>query len=183
MRRAHLPLFLAIAPLAAALLLPSPTAVSQAPSLPPVEGEWRLATRNPEAVIDRAIVDVVNEMNFFVRDIAASRIDEALNAEQRVAIESGEARRVRLAIDQWGPVELPLDGRAQRVRDSRGEPIRARALVRAEHLTLEQITDEGTRVTYFSPGPSPDTMTMAVRVRSPRLPRDIVYHLRFARSR
>lgn len=182
MRRAHLPLF-AIAPLAAALLLPSPrAAVSQAPSLPPVEGEWRLATRDPERVIDRAIVDVVNEMNFFVRDIAASRIDEALNAERRVAIESGE-RRVRLAIDRWGPVELPLDGRAQRVRDSRGEPIRARALVRAEHLTLEQITDEGTRVTYFSAGPDPSSMTMAVRVRSPRLPRDIVYHLRFTRSR
>lgn len=182
MRRAHLPLFLAIAPLAAALLLPSPRAVSQAPALPPVEGEWRLATRDPERVIDRAIVDVVNEMNFFVRDIAASRIDQALNAERRVAIESGE-RRVRLAIDRWGPVELPLDGRTQRVRDSRGEPIRARALVRAEHLTLEQITDEGTRVTYFSRGPDENSMTMAVRVRSSQLPRDIVYHLRFTRSR
>jgi hypothetical protein len=145
-----------------------------------VAGEWRLAQRDAEARIDRAVSEVTGQMSLFVRGIATGRIDAAVNPDVRVAIEPIGRDHVRVAIGPGEPVRLPLNGRYVRTRSSDGQPLRTRALVRDGGLAIQEATPQGTRTVYLrSRG---NTLVMATRIRSPRLPADIVYRLRYRRS-
>ena len=147
-----------------------------------LDGTWRLATPNAEGEIDRSIARVVDRMSFFIRGIAQSRIDESVNPDRVVRIQP-ERERVRVALDSWGPVELSLDGRQRWARSTDGQPIRVRAALSGEHLTLVQAANEGSRVSYFSGSPDGNAMRMTVRIQSDRLPEDIIYRLDYRRAR
>lgn len=172
----------ALAAVALAFARPVQSQAPEARGLDGVSGTWRLATPNAEGEIDRSIARVVDRMSFFIRGIAQSRIDESVNPERVVRIEPHQ-ERVRVALDDWGPVELSLDGRQRRARSADGQPLRVRAALQGEHLTLVQAANEGARVSYFSGARGGDTMRMTVRVQSPRLPEDIVYRLDYRRVR
>lgn len=160
------------------LLVAAGTARAQDQSLRGLSGEWHLASRSAEDDIDASIARVTGQMNVFVREMARSRIDEAVDPEQRVALDV-EENAVVVQVGSWGPVRLSLDGRYVRRGDA-GHEIRARALVSRGQLTIEQVTSEGTRVLYFQP--DGDRLRMSVRIRSERLPEDIVHRLPYRRT-
>lgn len=142
-------------------------------------GEWRLTESDAEGTIDREIAEVTEQMNVFIRGIARSRIDGALNADRSIRIDVADDH-VLLAMGEWGPVRLPLDGRVVRTEATDGTPLRVRAQIAHGLLTIVQEADEGDRVCYFRI--DGDELTLATRVRSERLPSDIVYHLRYRRT-
>jgi hypothetical protein len=142
-------------------------------------GEWRLADRDAEARIDRAVARVTQQMNFFVRTIASERIDEAVNPDRRVLIEPAGARHIMIAVGRDRPVRLPLNGRYVRAVSPEGRAFRMRAMVAHGQLTIQETTDEGSRVLYFQN--RGDALVMSTRIQSHQLPADIVYQLRYQR--
>lgn len=156
----------------------APLARSQAPSPPSdVDGTWQLATPGAERQIDRAIERVTSRLNVFIRGIARSRIDETVNPERRIRIQQDDGL-ARVSFDDW-TVRVRLGDRPRRVRIGSGEALLVSGAVRNGRLTIVQTASEGSRVSYF--GLRNGRMQMATRIRSERLPEDIVYHLSYDR--
>lgn len=145
-----------------------------------VAGEWRLADGDAEAQIDRAISEVTGQMSFFTRGIATGRIDEAVNPDERVRIEASGAEDVVVAIGEGDPVTLALNGPYVRTTGADGQSLRVRARTTGDRLIIEEVTDQGTRVLAFQP--RGDALVMTTRIRSDRLPADIVYGLDYRRT-
>ncbi len=144
-----------------------------------LEGEWHLAQSNADTQIDRAISDVTAQMNVFVRGIAKNRIGEEVRPDERVRIEPA-GDDIVVAIGPGRPVRLALNGPPVQTVDTDGRPLRTRALVGGDRLSIEEQTEQGTRtVTFQLRG---DALVMTTRIHSEQLPDDIVYRLRYRRT-
>jgi hypothetical protein len=141
-------------------------------------GEWRLADRDAEARIDQAVSRVTDQMNFFVRGIANGRLDEALNPERRVVLEP-DGDHVVVAIGQGRPYRLALNGPAIS-RNVDGNAVRTRATMRDGRLTVEETTDQGTRLLVFQARGR--SLTVSTRIQADELPEDIAYRLTYQRA-
>lgn len=142
-------------------------------------GEWHLAENDAEEQIDRAIGEVTGQMSFFARGIASDRIDEAVNPDERVSIEAA-GDDIVVAVGEGQPVRLTVNGPAVRGTGADGQPLRARATLRGDALSIEEQTDRGTRILTLQP--RGDALAMTTRIRAERLPDDIVYDLRYRRA-
>lgn len=147
--------------------------------VPSMAGEWHLAERDAEAQIDRAITEVTDQMSFFTRGIANGRIDESVNPDERVSIEA-DGEHVVVAIGEGRPVRMTLNGPAVATTAADGRSLRTRAIVHGGRLSIEEQTDEGTRILTFQP--RGDALVMTTRIRSDRLPDEIEYGLRYRRA-
>jgi hypothetical protein len=142
-------------------------------------GEWHLAESNAEGEIDRAISDVTGQMNVFARGIANGQIDESVNPDERVSIEAAREGIV-VAIGRGHPVSLALNGPAVPTTGADDQPLRTRAILRGGRLSIEEQNDQGTRILTFQP--RGDALVVTTRIRSDRLPDDIVFRLRYRRA-
>lgn len=144
-----------------------------------LEGEWRLTEADAEAKIDAAIAAVTQQMGSFIGGIASGRIDEAVDADERLRVEAaGDA--VLFALGDGVPLRLPLNGPAVSTTNDAGETVRTRAMVEGERLLIEEQTPQGARILIFEP--RGDALELTTRIRSERLPEDIVYGLRYERG-
>lgn len=144
-----------------------------------VSGDWQLAEGDAESQIDRAVDRVTSQMNVFTRGIAQSRIDEALNPDRRVRLEA-DGEHVLYAIGNREGLRLPLSGQVVETTDDEGNAIRVRATATDGQLTIEERSERGTRFSYFQP--RGNGLVVATRIRSERLPEDIVYRLQYRRA-
>lgn len=142
-------------------------------------GVWQLAETDAEEQTDRAIADVTGQMSFFARGFANARIDEAVNPDERVRIEPA-GDDIVVAVGRGRPVRLVPNGPAVRGTGADGQPLRARAILRGDALSIEEETERGTRILTLRP--RGDALVVTTRIRSERLPDDIVYDLRYRRA-
>ncbi len=143
-------------------------------------GEWQLAQSDAEARIDHAISEVTGQMSFFARGIANDRIDEAVDPDERVSIEVPDGEHVVVAIGQAEPARLELNGPPVRATGVDGQPVSRRAVLRGEHLVIEERTAQGTRTLTFAP--RGDALVVSTRIRADQLPDAIEYDLRYRRG-
>lgn len=167
--------------LALASLVPAPSR-SQTVPLESFAGTWAFAGGQADLQgMDDAINRVVDQLNLFIREIARSEIHRRINHEQRVVLGVRGDDRMTLALDDWGPVEIPIGGGSNRVRGPGGDQVRVSARFVNGRLVYRQSTPQGVRQNVFSLAGDGARLTMGVSITADQLPADIRYRLTYRR--
>jgi len=147
------------------LLLAVPLA-AQAPV-----GTWTLASA-PD--ITAAIEKGTEAMNFIKRPIARSRLKKTNAAYQRIKIERAGTEYV-VTYDQRAPQHMPADGRGVNWKREDGESFLISMRVDREDMIQDYKAEDGERINVFHVDPATRTLTMAVTIKSQKLPGPITY--------
>lgn len=127
---------------------------------------------------DKAIEDVVGEMNFLIRGTARSRLKSSNAIAAAVKIAS-DASSLTISLD--GRVyTAPLDGRSVKVTGITGDELDLSYRVTNGRIEQSFKGDERGRVnTYSLDG---DRVVMQVRIYASQLPKDLKYKLTYKRA-
>lgn len=171
--RSHL---MAIALCALAAAAPA-TSLAQAPSL---DGSYAFVAEGSDD-INRAIDQGVASMNFVTRPIARGRLRK-VNFPYRTLRISHTSSEITTVPDTRAPVVTPSNGTTVKWRREDGEIFDVSTSWEGTSLRQSFNADDGQRVNLFSLSPDGRTLTMHVTVTSPRLPKPVVYSLKYARQ-
>jgi len=124
---------------------------------------------------------VVDQLNVFIREIARGEIRRSLTPESRIVVRPLGEERIRLSLDDWGPLEVPLSGRALRVTGPDGSDTRLSARFASGRIRTVQSSDRGSRENWMSLSPDLRFLFLQVRVSADQLPAAIRYTLSYRR--
>lgn len=162
-------------------ILPSPGR-SQTVPLESFAGRWAFAGGQADLQrMDDAINHVVDQLNLFIREIARGEIHRRITHEQHVVLGFRGDDRMTLALDNWGPVEVPVGGGSNQVRGPGGDQVRVSARFVDGRLVYRQATSQGMRQNVFSLAGDGSRLTMGVSISAGQLPADIRYRLTYRR--
>jgi hypothetical protein len=171
------------AALVGAVCLPS-ASQSQTAALDSFGGTWVFSGGQAQLrSMDDSLNRVVDQMNLFIREIARSEIHRRIDHEQRVRLVVHGERAISLGLDDWGPIEVPLNGGARSVEGPDGDRVRASAAFRNGRLIWRQVTSQGSRVNAFTVSGDGSRLGMGVTISAGQLPADIRYRLSYRRVR
>jgi hypothetical protein len=139
-----------------------------------VGGERERAAR------DKAIDDVVADMNIIVRSIARSRLKAANPIPRKVAIAISD-RTITVTLDSR-VYQAPADGSPVKVKGITGDELELRYHLDERELRQEFTGDSGGRNNRFRPM-GDDRVRIKVRVHSDQLPKPLVYQLTYGTRR
>lgn len=146
------------------------------------EGRYSFAGGTREQRSLRAAIDqVVAQFNLFVREIARGELLNHVRVEDRLYIRVVGDRSVSVAFDDWGPHEVPLDGRAVAVRGSDGGRTQLSGRFERGRLLVRQRSSRGVRNNWFDLASDRERLTLRVQVSSEQLPDEIKYALTYER--
>jgi hypothetical protein len=134
-----------------------------------------------EAEIKKAIDAGVAKVNFMIRSIARSRLTNVNPAYKRVAIEQ-TSDAITTTYDDRKPVRAPLDGSTIKWTREDGEKFDVHVEQKDGQLVQTFKGEDGERINTYQLSPDGNTLTVAVELRSERLPEPVRYALTFARS-
>lgn len=169
-----------------ALLAPISLAQAQdveAPSVeaPTLRGRWIVAAsiRSVETRRDAAIESVTDEMNIFARGIAGRRLRAGMPVPRQIDI-SGTGASFRAKVGDYD-LNFPADGSRHAMTDPFGEDINSSQGYRNGRLRQVMRADGGTLTHVLQLSEDGQTLTLTIRIGSPRLPADVVYRVRYRR--
>ena len=134
-----------------------------------------------EAEIKKAIDAGVAKVNFMIRSIARSRLTNVNPAYKRVAIEQ-TSDAITTTYDDRKPVRAPLDGSTIKWTREDGEKFDVHVEQKDGQLVQTFKGEDGERINTYQLSPDGNTLTVAVELRSERLPEPVRYQLMFART-
>jgi hypothetical protein len=184
MRRQRLAALAGVLALAAAL--PADASAQQSSQL---RGTWVL-NREASDDVPAKIVDATRGMNRIVGPVARRRL-RATNTPYPRMVVHYDGQNVRIEMHERPTAASPANGQPVLWDRNTGQSC-ARVSEDCVQLTTEWQggrlvqtfrPEDGERRNVFAVGPDGDTLTMAVTVTSPRLPRPLTYTLVFDRAR
>lgn len=157
-----------------------PEAAEAAPA-PTLRGRWTPAAsiRSIESRRDAAVERVTDEMNIFARGIAGRRLRAGMPVPRQIII-SGEGSSFRAKVGDYD-LNFPADGSRHAMTDPFGEDISSSQGFRNGRLRQVMRADGGTLTHVLQLSEDGNTLTLTVRIGSPRLPADVVYRVRYRR--
>ncbi len=175
-------LAIGVALLVPALLFPA-RGSTQAPALSQFVGSY-VHAGDPRELhgMERAIDHVVDQLNLFIREIARGEIHRRIRPEQHIRFDVSPDDTITIALDDWGPIEVPVNGPARPVRDAAGDAVRLSMRYDAGTLVARSVAQRGSRTNVFSLRPDGERLSMLVRIHSDQLPSDIRYRLTYRRA-
>lgn len=171
--------------LAAVVLASTPaTGRTQSVALEAYEGGWSFSrSRRDVRGLEQAIDHVVDQLNFFIREIARGEMRRRITPESRVRFNLLPGARISLAIDEWGPMTFDLGAQPRRVRGPNGDDIRVAVAFQGGRLVHREIHSQGHRTNVFALSGDGARMTMHATIGSDQLPDDVRYRLTYRRQR
>ncbi len=140
----------------------------------PLAGSWVLR----EAVdLSPVIEAATQDMNFLTRPIARKRLRNLNPAYGRVTLAQGP-QGWSIAFDTRAPLVLPVDGRAVAWTREDGERFQVSGRQEGTRLVQHFRGQDGERTNTFERDRA-GGLTLAVEVRSTKLPRPLTYTLRY----
>lgn len=160
----------------AALALPAAGSAQEAS----MRGTFTLNRQASDNVLT-AINTAVARMNFVTRPIARGRLNRTNQPYNRVVIDFNTSQ-VTITFDNRAPIQSPANGTPIRWTREDGEVLNVST--EWENSTLEHTfaAEDGQRVNTYSISADGNTLTMNVRVTSPRLPQPLTYKLVYNRA-
>lgn len=147
---------------------------------PALKGEFVLA-RDRSDDINGAIEQSIASLPFFVRPIARGRLRKTNEYFQSLRF-TQEPGSVSIVTDGGPPIVTPVSGAVVRWRRDDGETFAVSTVWRERALEQSFDADDGKRVNLYSLGDDGATLSMRVTITAPRLPRPVVYTLRYRRA-
>lgn len=165
--------------LAAAVLVAAPVVAARAQA-GSIAGTFTL-DRAASDNVEQAINGAVKEMNFITRPIARGRLQKTNQPYGRVVIASSGGNTV-VTIDQKAPRSAPSNGTPVDWTREDGEKFKLSMAWPSGHLVETFKAEDGQRENTYVLSPDGATMTMYVKVSSPRLPKPVQYKLLFRKA-
>ncbi|MFK8003874.1 MAG: hypothetical protein AB8H86_30200 [Polyangiales bacterium] len=172
--------------LAFALLAPmssgeAQTEAAAATPAPTLQGHWVPAAsiRSIESRRDAAVERVTDEMSIFARGIAGRRLRAGMPVPRQIII-SGTGPSFRAKVGDYD-LNFPADGSRHAMTDPFGEDINSSQGYRNGRLRQVMRADGGTLTHVLQLSEDGNTLTLTIRIGSPRLPADVVYRVRYRR--
>jgi len=156
------------------LIVPAALAADEA-----LAGHYRLDAKASDNVT-AAIESQTASMNFITRPVARGRLKKTNPAYDSVAI-AFTAANISIALDQRKPIVFPANGTAVKWTREDGEKFDVSGKVTNGVLTQTFVAEDGRRTNLYSLSSDGKTMTMNVKVESPRLPKPVTYKLVYHR--
>ncbi len=139
-------------------------------------------TENAQDRIDRGIEDVTNQMNYFKRGFARSKIRDNVYPEHRIELAALPGDRLRIAFDDWRPPPLLVGGDPVATTAPNGQPTQVSAFVEDDGLVIEGHTAQGVRRSTFILSNGGRELTLSVSITSDQLPAAIAYQNVYRRA-
>jgi hypothetical protein len=140
-----------------------------------VAGDWHLATApDVPGIIDGATAP----MNFITRPIARGKLKKTNPVYQRIRINRTPAEFV-LQYDERAPQHMPADGKAVAWTREDKEVFQISARVEKDDLVQHYQAEDGERTNVFHVDPATHLLSMAVTIKSKRLPAPVVYTITY----
>lgn len=128
-----------------------------------------------------AINTAVARMNFVTRPIARGRLTRTNQPYQRVVIDFNQSQ-VTIQFENRAAIVSPGNGTPVRWRREDGEMLNVSTEWENSQLEQTFAAEDGQRVNTYSISADGNTLTMNVRITSPRLPQPLTYKLVFNRA-
>ena len=144
---------------------------------PSLSGTWN-QTRADD--IAAAINVTVADMNFIKRPIARHTLTNLNPAYRKVMIAISD-KEVLVKLDEREPIHMPPGGKAAPWTREDGDKFMVAAQVTKDQLVQTFKNDEGERTNVFKLSPDGRSLTLTATVKSPKLPRPLVYSISFGR--
>lgn len=138
------------------------------------DGSWRL-DKARSADVTAAIDAWLSKSNFAVRAMARPRLLKANLPAESLSIATSPTE-VNVAAGTRSLASRP-DGKPVVRTDKSGKELRVAHALNEGKLVQTAQTEHGTRIRTFALAPDRSSLTMDVRVQSPRLPDPLVYRL------
>ena len=145
----------------------------------PFAGHYRLDAKASDNV-GNAIEDQTKSMNFITRPIARGRLKKTNPAYDSIAI-AFPATNISVTLEQRKPIVFPANGTAVKWTREDGEVFDVSGKVANGVLTQTFVAEDGRRTNTYTLSPDGRTMTLNVKVESPRLPKPVTYKLVYHR--
>ena len=168
-----------LASLAAALVLAATPVLAQQ-GAGTIAGTFTL-DRAASDNVDKAIAAAVKDMNFVTRPIARGRLQKTNQPYGRVTIATAGANTV-VTIDNKPPRQAPANGTPVDWTREDGEKFKLSMSWQNGQLTESFKAEDGQRENTYVLSPDGATMTMYVKVSSPRLSKPLTYKLLFRKA-
>lgn len=158
-------------------LVPVLAVVALSAQEPSLTGTWN-QTRADDiaAAIDSAVAD----MNFIKRPIARGRLTKLNQAYKKLTITISD-KEVLVKFDEREPIHMPPGGKSAPWTREDGEKFMVTAQVSKDQLIQTFKNDEGERTNIFKLGADGKSLTMSATIKSPKLPKPLVYAMSFGR--
>ncbi len=158
-------------------LVPTIAVLSLAAQEPSLSGTWnQTRTDDIPAAIDATVAD----MNFIKRPIARHKLVNLNPAYRKVMIAISD-KEVLVRLDEREPIHMPPGGKAAPWTREDGDKFMVAAQVTKDQLVQTFKNDEGERTNVFKLSPDGRSLTLTATVKSPKLPRPLVYSISFGR--
>ena len=130
--------------------------------------------------VNRAIETAVARMSFVTRPIARGRLRRTNQPYNRVVV-NYTTSQVSTTFDQRRAIESPANGQPVKWTREDGEKFDLSGHVTNGVLTQTFVAEDGRRTNTYTLSPDGKTLTLNVRVESPRLPKPVMYKLVYHR--
>ena len=131
--------------------------------------------------VNRAIDDAVARMSFVTRPVTRARLRKTNMVYDRVAV-AQNGQRVSVRFGDRPPMESPANGAPVKWTSGDGEKFDLSTEWEGGKLVQTLKAKDGERTNTFAVSPDGRTLTLAVVVRSPRLPKPLEYKLVYNRA-
>ena len=135
-----------------------------------------------EDTIERSIEEAVDDMNFLVKPIAESRLEGSNEAIAWVMFETKQPGKLSIQIAGRDALTSPADGSAIKWKREDGETVTVRQKVEDGAVTQIFEAEDGTKAITYDFSEDYQTMTLKVKVTSPKLDAPLTYTLPFKRA-
>jgi hypothetical protein len=157
------------------LLIGSTTAAAAEADREEWEGTYVYDAANSDD-IDAAIDNVVEEMSWWKRPFARSRLQDTNEAYQRVVI-STEPDRVGIAVNRRGYIWTGDQGKGVQWTNAEGDEFTVSTVWRDGKLLRMFVGDDGRRINTWELSDDGRTLRMHAEVKSSQLPEPLTYTL------
>ena len=145
----------------------------------PFAGNYRIDAKASDNV-GNAIEKQTASMNFITRPIARGRLKKTNPAYDSIGI-AFPANNISITLDQRKAIVFPASGAAVKWTREDGETFDLSGHVANGVLTQTFVAEDGRRTNTYTLSPDGKTLTLNVKVESPRLPKPVTYKLVYHR--
>lgn len=134
-----------------------------------------------QAAIDKGIEGAVEEMSFLIRPIARNKLEKTNLAAKQITVKM-EGDELTVRQDSRAPVTSAPDGEPFRWTREDGAVYTVSQRGTDDTITQVYSSDEGKKTVTYKFSPDFKTMTMKVKVESPKLPAPLSYTIAYTRK-
>lgn len=132
-----------------------------------------------QSIIDKGIEAAIDDMSFLIKPIAKGKLEKTNNASKQIVVKM-DGDKLTVRHDNRAPVTSAPDGKPFKWTREDGDVFTVTQKATENTITQVYFSDEGNKTMTYKFAPDFKTMTLDVKVDSPKLPAPLRYSITYA---